>query len=46
MFVDNFELNLGTLSRKNLFLLIAISDFNAKSKFWYCNDNTLDCIKS
>ena len=28
------------LSRKNPFLLVAIGDFNAKSKFWYCNDNT------
>ena len=39
-FIDNFELNLETLSRKNPFLLVAIGDFNAKSKFWYCNDNT------
>ena len=38
--IDNFELNLETLSRKNPFLLVAIGDFNAKSKFWYCNDNT------
>ena len=39
--IDNFELNLETLSQKNLILLVAIGDFNAKSKFWYCNDNTL-----
>ena len=39
-FIDNFELNLETLSRKNPFLLVAIGDFNAKSKVWYCNDNT------
>ena len=39
-FIDNFELNLETLSRKNTFLLVAIGDFNAKSKVWYCNDNT------
>ena len=38
--IDNFELNLETLSQKNLILLVAIGDFNAKSKFWYCNDNT------
>ena len=37
---DNFKLNLETLSRKTLFLLVAIGDFNAKTKFWYCNDNT------
>ena len=33
-FIDNFELNLETLFRKNPFLLVAIGDFNAKSKFW------------
>ena len=38
--IDDFELNLETLSRKNPFLLVAIGDFNAKSKAWYCNDNT------
>ena len=38
-FIDDFELNLETLSRKNPFLLVAIGDFNAKSKLWYCNDN-------
>ena len=32
-FIDNFELNLETMSRKNTFLLLAIGDFNAKSKF-------------
>ena len=39
-FIYNFELNLGTLSRKLPFLFVAIGEFNAKSKFWYCNDNT------
>ena len=39
-FIDNLELNLETLSWKNPFLLVAIGDFNAKSKVWYCNDNT------
>ena len=39
-FIDNFWLNLETVSRKNPFLLVAIGDFNAKSKVWYCNDNT------
>ena len=39
-FIYNFELNLETLSRKNPFLLVAISDFNLKSKFWCCIDNT------
>ena len=31
-FSDNLELNLGTLSQKNPFLVVAIGDFNAKSK--------------
>ena len=39
-FIDNFKLNSETLSQKNPFLLVALGDFNAKSKFWYCNDNT------
>ena len=39
-FIDKFELTLETLSQKNLFLLVVISDFNTKSKFLYCNDNT------
>ena len=29
-----------TYSRENLFFLVAIGDFNAKSNFWYCNDNS------
>ena len=39
-FSDNLELNLGTLSQKNPFLVVAIGDFNAKSKSWYINDST------
>ena len=33
-FSDNLELNLGTLSQKNPFLVVA------KSKSWYINDST------
>ena len=40
-FSDNLELNLGTLSQKNPFLVVAIGDFNAKSKSWYINDSTI-----
>ena len=39
-FSDNLELNSGTLSQKNPFLVVAIGDFNAKSKSWYINDST------
>ena len=39
-FSDNLELNLGTLSQKNPFLVVAIGNFNAKSKSWYINDST------
>ena len=34
------ELNLGTLSQKNPFLVVAIGNFNPKSKSWYINDST------
>ena len=40
-FSDNLELDLGTLSRKNLFLVVAIGDFNAKSKCCYVTDSTI-----
>ena len=39
-FSNNLELNLGTLSQKNPFLVVAIGDFNAKSKSWYINGST------
>ena len=39
-FINNFKLNLETLSCKNSFLLVATGDFYVKSKFWYYNDNT------
>ena len=35
-FLDNFELNLDTLAKKNPFLMVALGDFNAKSSDW-CN---------
>ena len=40
IFSDNFELNLGNLSHKNTFLVVANRDINAKSKCWYFNDST------
>ena len=39
-FSNDLELNLGTLSQKNPFLVVAIGDFNPKSKRWYINDST------
>ena len=39
-FSNNLELNLGTLTQKNIFLDVAVGDFNAKSKSWYINDST------
>ena len=41
-FLDNFELTLDTLAQKNLFLMIALGDFNAKSSNWYNKDITID----
>ena len=29
------------MSRKNPFLFVAFGDFNTKSEFWYCNNNTI-----
>ena len=37
---ENLELNLGTLSQKHSFLVVAIGDFNTKPKSWYINDIT------
>ena len=48
----NLKLNLGTFPQKNPFLVVAIGDFNAKSKSWYINgsttshDNVLENITS
>ena len=39
-FADNFEMTLELLTQKNLFLLTAIGDFNAKSSNWYNKDKT------
>ena len=35
---DNLELTLDTLTNNNLFLIVAIGDFNAKTANWYKND--------
>ena len=40
MFIDNFGLNLEILSQKDPFFVVAIGDFNVKSRFWHCNDHT------
>ena len=39
-FLDNFELTLDTLAQKNLFSMVALGDFNAKSSNWNNEDNT------
>ena len=39
-FADNFEMTLELLAQKNLFLLTAIGDFDAKSLNWYNRDKT------
>ena len=36
-FIDNLELNLGSLCQNNPFLTVLIGDLNAKSKNWYCH---------
>ena len=39
-FTENLELNLESLVQRNLFLVVAIGDFNAKLSNWFCNDKT------
>ena len=36
---DNLELNLGTLTQTNPFLVVAIGHFNGKSKCWYFSNS-------
>ena len=39
-FTENLELNLENLVQRNLFLVVAIGDFNAKSSNRFCHDKT------
>ena len=39
-FTENLELNLENFVQRNLFLVVAIGDFNAKSSNWFCRDKT------
>ena len=43
-FEDNLEMNLGTLEQRNPFLMVAIGDFNAKSKHWFSQDSTIENV--
>ena len=45
-FADNFELTLDTNINKNLFLIVALGNFNAKTTKWYKNDvNSYESLK-
>ena len=45
-FADNFELTLDTNINKNLFLIVALGNFNAKTTKWYKNDvNSYDSLR-
>ena len=44
VFADNLELSVDTLTNNNPFLIVAISDFNAKTTNWYKNDTVCYCI--
>ena len=37
-FSNNFEMNLGILAQKNLFIMTDIGNFKAKSKTWFNQD--------
>ena len=39
-FLDNLKLNLDAMTDNNLFLVVAISDFNARSSSWCINDKS------
>ena len=39
-FIDNLEMNLETLARRNPFLMVVLGDINAKSKHWCNQDST------
>ena len=39
-FADNLGQNLDTIADKNLYLIVILGDFNAKSSKWYKHDKT------
>ena len=39
-FADNLELNLERIANKNLYLIVILGDFNAKSSNWYKHNKT------
>ena len=49
-FLDNLKLNLDTMTDNNPFLVVAVSDFNARSSSWCINDKSnyegtkIDCL--
>ena len=49
-FLDNLKLNLDAMTDNNLFLVVAIGDFNARSSSWCINDKSnydgskIDCL--
>ena len=40
-FADNLGQNLDTIADKNLYLIVILGDFNAKSSNWYKHDKTI-----
>ena len=39
-FTENLKLNLENLVQRNLFLVVEVRDFNAKSSYWFCHAKT------
>ena len=39
-FLENLELNFDHMAEKNPFMMVALGDFNSKSKSWHTNDST------
>ena len=45
-FLNNLNLNVESISQKNLFLTVVIGDFNARSSKWWMDDKTTqECLK-
>ena len=45
-FLNNLNLNVESISQKNLFLTVVIGDFNARlSKWWMDDKTTQECLK-
>ena len=45
-FSDNFEMTLDLVSEKNSFLIVVLSDFNAKLSQWHDKDSSTSTVQN